>query len=75
MDAHDMDHYYTFGEVYETMDACDQLDRMLGRLRRQDLISGEAAAECRRNLATIRGHVESHIASANLVPKGGHLSA
>jgi hypothetical protein len=68
-----LDHYYLFGDMYETLDACEQLDVMLSRLRRQSLISDEDLRHTQQNLAAIRQRVEHHLNHANLMPKGPRL--
>lgn len=57
----DLDHFYTFGEVHETLEAVDQVDRMLGRLRRQSLLNNEDFTASKRNLAEIRTRVEERL--------------
>lgn len=57
----DLDHFYTFGEVHETLEAVDQVDRMLGRLRRQSLLNNEDFTASKRNLAEIRTRVEDRL--------------
>jgi hypothetical protein len=57
----DLDHFYTFGEVHETLEAVDEVDRMLGRLKRQSLLSNDSFAASKRNLAEIRSRVEERL--------------
>jgi hypothetical protein len=57
----DLDHFYTFGEVHETLEAVDKVDRMLSRLQRQSLLSNESFAVSKRNLAEIRSRVEERL--------------
>jgi hypothetical protein len=57
----DLDHFYTFGEVHETLEAVDEVDRMLGRLKRRSLLSNESFAVSKRNLAEIRSRVEERL--------------
>jgi hypothetical protein len=57
----DLDHFYTFGEVHETLEAVDQVDRMLGRLKRQNLLSSDAFLASKRNLAEIRMRIEARL--------------
>lgn len=61
MGVANLDHFYTFGDVYETVDACDQLELLLGRLRRQNLLSEQEWTECRRRVAEIRARLEAHL--------------
>ena len=57
----DLDHFYTFGEVHETLEAVDKVDRMLSRLKRQSLMSDDSVAASKRNLAEIRSRVEDRL--------------
>ncbi len=57
----DLDHFYTFGEVHETLEAVDQVERMLGRLKRQHLLSNDAFTASTSNLAEIRSRVEARL--------------
>ena len=57
----DLDHFYTFGEVHETLEAVDRVERMLGRLKRQSLLSNEAFTASKSNLAEIRARVEARL--------------
>lgn len=68
-----LDQFYTFGDVYETLDACDQLEMMLGRLRRTHFLSDEAWLQDKHSVAAIRAQVEGYISSTNLMPKGPRL--
>ena len=58
--ATQLDHFYTYGDVYEALDACQELETLLGRLKRQHFIddqvwrrSGQWLAEVRQSLDTI----------------------
>jgi hypothetical protein len=64
-----VDHFYTYGDVYETLEACDQLDMLLGRLRRQQLLSAGELMDSRRELASVRARVEHHMAESAVMPK------
>jgi len=66
-------HFSTFGEVHQTLDACDQLQSLLGRLRREQLLGEEEYRESRQQVAEIRASVESYIAQSALLPKGPRL--
>jgi hypothetical protein len=59
----DLDHFYTFGEVHETLEAVDEVDRMLSRLKRQSILSSDAVAASKRDLAEIRSRVEERLRS------------
>ena len=71
--ASDPDHFYLFGDVYETLDACDRLNTLLGRLRRQDLLSGTELEVARGSLEGIRRQVEERMNRANLTPNAPRL--
>jgi hypothetical protein len=62
--AANFDHFYTFGDLYETVDACDQLELLLGRLRRQRLLSEGEWLQLRDHVAKIRAHLESRLAQS-----------
>jgi hypothetical protein len=61
MGALELYHYYTFGDVYETLDACDQLELLLGRLKRQRLINESDWIQSRQNIAEIRKRLETRL--------------
>jgi hypothetical protein len=65
MGALQLDHYYTFGDVYETLDACDQLELLLGRLKRQRLINESEWVQSRQNIADIRERLEVRLPKAD----------
>jgi CRP/FNR family transcriptional regulator, cyclic AMP receptor protein len=60
----DLDHFYTYGELYETLDVCGQMEAMLGRLKREELISGEEWSESTGHLSAIRERLETHLDGA-----------
>lgn len=57
----DLDHFYTFGEVHETLEAVDHVDRMLARLKRQSMLSNEAFVASKHDLAEIRARIEARL--------------
>jgi hypothetical protein len=57
----DLDHFYTFGEVHETLEAVDHVDQMLGRLKRRSLLSDDAFKASKRDLAEIRLRIEQRL--------------
>jgi hypothetical protein len=69
----DLDHFYLFGDVYETLETCDRLSTLLGRLRRQNLLSEDDLARTRRGLEAIRERVQDHLNAASLIPRGQRL--
>ena len=72
MEPRTLDEYYRFGDVYETMDACDKLETHLARLKRQHLLD-EEFHRCKQDVANIRRRIEAHITSQALTPKGPRL--
>ncbi|MBV9282888.1 MAG: hypothetical protein JOZ41_22670 [Chloroflexi bacterium] len=73
MSVNRLDHFYTYGEVYDTLEACDELELHLGRLRRQRTLTETEWERTRKSLETIRAEVEGHIRSADLQPRGPRL--
>lgn len=57
----DLDHFYTFGEIHETLDAVDHVDRMLARLKRQNLLSNDAFVASKHDLSEIRARIEARL--------------
>ncbi|HEX6507931.1 MAG TPA: hypothetical protein VF221_09890 [Chloroflexota bacterium] len=53
------DNYFTFGDVYETLDTCQQLDLLLNRLRRQSLLEERDWMSTRAHIAEVRKSLES----------------
>jgi hypothetical protein len=68
------DQYYTFGDLYETLEACSQLDMLLSRVRRQKLMRDEDVTAGKQSIEGIRAMVESYLNSSNLVPRGPSLA-
>ena len=65
MNAPDLDHYYLFGDVYETLDTCTELEQLLGRLRRQGMLSDQEWMSSKQNIAAIRSRLEDRLAAAS----------
>jgi hypothetical protein len=61
MTAANLDHFYEYGDVYETLEACDQLDMLLGRLRRQRMLSDAEWIQSKSQVADIRARIEHHL--------------
>lgn len=53
------DDYFVFGDVYETLDACQQIDLLLSRLRRQSLLDDQKWIASRAHIAEVRKSLES----------------
>lgn len=73
MEQRNLDQYYLFGDVFETVDACDELETLLGRLKRQRLIDDDEWRETKQNVANIRARLEAHINGSALTPKAPRL--
>ncbi|MBV9281940.1 MAG: hypothetical protein JOZ41_17820 [Chloroflexi bacterium] len=56
-----VDHLYTYGDLYETVDACDQLELLLGRLRRQRLLGEQDWLRNRNRVLEIRSELEERL--------------
>jgi len=69
----ELDHFYKYGDVYQALEACDQLEVMLGRLKRQELLPQEDCQESKDELAHIRERLEGRIDNSAFVPKGPRL--
>lgn len=69
----ELDQFYTYGDVYETLDTCRQLEMLLGRLKRQHLLSDEEVAHSKDDVSRVRARLEAQINSVNLTPKGPRL--
>ena len=65
MDAADLDHFYHFGDVYETLDTCMELEQLLGRLRRQGILTDQEWITSKQNIAAIRSRLEGRLAAAS----------
>jgi hypothetical protein len=53
------DDYVVFGDVYETLDACQQIDLLLSRLRRQSLLDDQDWIATRAHIAEVRKSLET----------------
>lgn len=74
MNAAHLDEFYTFGDVYETLEACDELDTLLGRLRRQRLLSEQECTQSKQRVSDIRSQLEDYLNRARLLPRSPRLS-
>ncbi len=52
------DDYFALGDVYETLDACQQVDLLLGRLRRQSLLDDKSWRATKAHIAEVRKSLE-----------------
>ncbi len=53
------DDYFVFGDVYETLDACQQIDLLLSRLRRQSLMDDQNWMATKAHIAEVRKSLEN----------------
>lgn len=60
-----LDHLYTYSDIYDTLDTCQELELLLGRLRRQQLLSDVEWMQSRQNLAEIRTRLEGRLDGAD----------
>lgn len=59
-----LDHFYTFGDIYETLDTCDELEMQLSRLKRQQLLTDEGWRQSKDNIAEIRERLQRFLSDA-----------
>ena len=60
----DLQHFYAFGDLYETLDACQELEMLLARLKRQRLLSDGEYSLSKANVEEIRTQLESYLNAA-----------
>lgn len=56
-----LEHIYEFGDVYETIDTCDELQMRLSRLKRQGVIDHAEWLETKSGIEAIRLRLEGYI--------------
>jgi hypothetical protein len=61
--AAQLDHYYLFGDVYATLDTCDELEQLLNRLQRLQLVGDQDWTDSRHHLTEIRSSLEGILAA------------
>ena len=61
----ELDHLYAFGEVYDTLDVCDQVTQALSRLKRHGLLSAEDWAMSKEYVDAIRIKLEDRLNDGN----------
>lgn len=54
-------HFYDYGEVYETLDACDELEMHLSRLKRQKVLDEEEWLRGKQDISEIRAPLERRL--------------
>jgi hypothetical protein len=52
------DDYFVFGDVYDTLDACQHIELLLSRLRRQSLMDDQNWMVTRAHIAEVRKSLE-----------------
>jgi hypothetical protein len=50
---------YTYGDVYDALEVCDNLDIALARVRRQGFLSLDDEARCKRLVDDVRRRLQS----------------
>jgi hypothetical protein len=59
--APDLTHFYTFGDLYESIDACVQVELLLSRLQRQGVLDEAESKELGEKVEQIRARLERHL--------------
>jgi CRP-like cAMP-binding protein len=60
----ELDHLYAYGEVYDTLDVCDQVTQALSRLKRHGLLSNDDWTMSKENIDDIRLRLEDRLNDA-----------
>lgn len=60
----ELDHLYAYGEVYDTLDVCDQVIQALSRLKRHGLLSADDWTMSEQYIDTIRMRLEDRLHDA-----------
>jgi hypothetical protein len=74
MQTRELESVYELGDVYDTIDACDELEMHLGKLKRMHVLGQEEWEHTRSELEAIRSQVSTHLSDAALLPKGPRLT-
>lgn len=53
--------YYDYGDIYQTIDACDELETQLARLKRQHFLTEREWSESKQAIDTVRDRLQSHV--------------
>ena len=64
MSVASIEQLYTHSDVYDTLDACGELETLLGRLRRQHLLTDAEWMESRQDLAQIKARLQGRLDAA-----------
>jgi hypothetical protein len=54
-------HFYDYGEVYETLETCDELELHLSRLKRKRILNEEEWLQSKREISEIRAPLERRL--------------
>lgn len=57
--------YYDYGDIYDTIGACDDLETHLSRLKRQRVLDETAWRETREAVETVREQLERRLEAVN----------
>ena len=58
-----LDHFYVHGDVYATLDTCDELELLLNRLQRLQLVETHEWTDSKQHLTKIRSSLEAILAA------------
>lgn len=56
--AAELDHFYTYGDVYAALDTCEELELLLNRLQRQQLWRDQECRHTRDHVREVRSRLE-----------------
>lgn len=73
MQRAELEYIYEFGEVYETIDTCDELEMQLSRLKRRHILNDEEWTETRNGVEAIRAQIAERIPESALQPRAPRL--
>lgn len=63
-DPLELDHLYAYGELYDALDVCDQVNQVLSRLKRHRLLSVDDFTESEQHVDAIRARLEDRLNDA-----------
>ena len=58
----ELERIYEYGDVYETIDTCDELEMQLSRLKRRRILNEEEWLATRNRVEAIRSQLADHVA-------------
>jgi hypothetical protein len=59
----DLNHFYAYGDVYDALAACDELEMLLNRLKRQGMLTDQQWKDIKAHMACIRIRIEGTAAA------------